>query len=54
MDAIEEVNIEQNGTFKYILIRLSRTSEGKVEDKVIVRGFQWAEYHGKDCIKLPS
>lgn len=43
MDNIEEVNIDLDGVFKYILIRL--TLSGK--EKIIVRGYKWAEYHGK-------
>ena len=45
MDEVEDVNIEANGTFKYILIKL--TGGGKT--KTIVRGYNWAEYHGMEC-----
>ena len=43
MDNISEVEIEEEGTFKYILIELKSNNESKI----IVRGYNWAEYHGK-------
>ena len=42
MDAIKEVEIDSDGTFKYILIKISQEDERKT----IVRGYGWAEYHG--------
>lgn len=46
MNNVEEVNIEGDGTFKYILIKLTSKTEGKTLSKVIVRGYNWAEFHG--------
>lgn len=46
MNNVEEVNIEGDGTFKYILIKLTSKTEGKTLSKVIVRGYSWAEFHG--------
>ena len=42
MDAIKAVDIDAEGTFKYILVTL--TGGGKM--KTIVRGYRWAGYHG--------
>lgn len=50
MNDIEDVEIEANGTFKYILIELTSDSDEKVKSKVVVRGYNWAEYHGKFTI----
>lgn len=44
MDDIKDVDIEAEGTFKYILIKVTKKSDGK--NKIIVRGYNWAEYHG--------
>ena len=38
----ESVNIDPSGRFKYVLIRLKQGNE----EKYVVRGFEWAEYHG--------
>ena len=46
MDKVEDVLIDDDGVFKYILIEL-RDKQGF--KKNIVRGFSWAEYHG-NCI----
>ncbi len=49
MDDVTEVDIEANGTFKYILIKLTSKTpgvDGKIRTKTIVRGYNWAEYHG--------
>ena len=40
---IAEVDIDAKGRFKYILIRL-KSKNG--EEKVILRGYEWAGYHG--------
>lgn len=41
---IPEADIDPNGVFKYVLIRVhSKTDESYVD---IVRGYTWAEYHG--------
>jgi len=42
LDQIPNVEIDANGRFKYILIKLKKSDE----EKYIVRGFKWAEYHG--------
>ena len=40
--SIEDVDIDESGKFKYILIKVSAGSKSKF----IVRGFDWAEFHG--------
>lgn len=43
---IPEADIDPNGVFKYVLIRVhSKTDESYVD---IVRGYAWAEYHGTE------
>jgi hypothetical protein len=42
LDSFENVNIASEGRFKYIQIRLRYNNE----EKTIVRGYKWAEYHG--------
>ena len=39
---VEDVKIDPNGRFKYILIHLKHNNQ----EKFVVRGFKWAEYHG--------
>ena len=65
MDEVDEVIIDSDGVFKYILIELTemkKRSGSKSKDKTasdsepprkmtIVRGFEWAEFHGM-TIKL--
>ena len=46
MDQIAEVEIERDGVYKYILIRVS----DKKASKLIVRGYSWADYHGQPSI----
>ena len=51
LEQVEEVQIETDGVFKYILIELTqREKKGKEpreeKSKTIVRGFEWAEFHG--------
>ena len=49
MDSVEEVVIDGDGVFKYILIELTEKKKGGAEKprtKLIVRGFEWAEFHG--------
>ena len=41
LSAIENVKIDDDGVFKYVLIKCSLNSQSKH----IVRGFGWAEYH---------
>ena len=43
LDAVSNVDIDSNGRFKYVLIKLYIENESKT----IVRGYGWAEYHGK-------
>lgn len=47
--SIPEVEIDPNGTFKYVLIKVygAKKSSSSEEVKTIVRGFKWGEYHGK-------
>ena len=48
LDKLEDVEIDEDGVFKYILIEVKETdkkSKQEVGRKVIVRGFAWAEYH---------
>ena len=46
---IPEVEIDSDGTFKYVLIKVygAKGSTSSDEVKTIVRGFKWGEYHGK-------
>ena len=44
LEAVSSVDIDDNGTFKYILIKL-HTDDDKF--KYIVRGYDRHEYHGK-------
>lgn len=46
MDQVADVDIEADGVFKYILIKLSDKKKTGAS-KVIVRGYSWADYHGK-------
>ncbi|XP_065918188.1 14 kDa phosphohistidine phosphatase-like [Dysidea avara] len=43
LDRVADVDIDANGTFKYILINVE-TKDGS--SKEIVRGYEWAQYHG--------
>lgn len=45
MDSVEEVDIDGDGTFKYILIKVSTTGDNPTS-KLVVRGYGWAGYHG--------
>jgi len=40
---IADVEIDPNGVFKYILIEV-KAKDGT--NKIIVRGYAWAQYHG--------
>jgi len=46
---IPEVEIDPDGTFKYVLIKVygAKGPTSPDEVKTIVRGFKWGEYHGK-------
>ena len=45
MNSIDDVRID-SGRFKYILIKVSKYGE----EKYVVRGYAWAEYHGNFLI----
>ena len=40
---VPNVDIDGEGTFKYILIQI--TNEANRESRIIVRGYKWADYH---------
>jgi Janus/Ocnus family (Ocnus) len=43
------VDIDEAGTFKYVLIKIHRAvlnSDGHQDAMFVVRGHTWAEYHG--------
>lgn len=45
---IPEVDIDPDGVFKYILIKVSSPNEkGELQNKTIVRGYADCPYHGK-------
>lgn len=44
LDKVPEVEIDADGVFKYVLIEL-KDKQGLT--KTIVRGYEWAEYHGR-------
>ncbi|XP_041916020.1 14 kDa phosphohistidine phosphatase [Alosa pseudoharengus] len=41
--SIPDADIDPNGVFKYVLIRVHSTEDDSSKD--IVRGYAWAEYH---------
>ncbi|XP_045429880.1 14 kDa phosphohistidine phosphatase isoform X2 [Pipistrellus kuhlii] len=43
LDQIPDVDIDPDGVFKYVLIRVHAAPAG--QSKEIVRGYKWAEYH---------
>lgn len=45
LDQIPDVDIDPDGVFKYVLIRVHAAPAG--QSKEIVRGYKWAEYHGE-------
>jgi phosphohistidine phosphatase len=49
LESIREVDIDPDGTFKYVLIKVygAKKPSSPEEVKTIVRGFKWGEYHGK-------
>ena len=49
---VADVEIDANGRFKYVLIKVTDESQGGVY-KHIVRGFDWADYHGRFHSRLP-
>jgi hypothetical protein len=42
LEIIKDVEISEQGRFKYILIKV----KSKDDEKIILRGFEWAGYHG--------
>ncbi|XP_066993413.2 14 kDa phosphohistidine phosphatase [Anabrus simplex] len=48
LNSIPAIEIDPEGTFKYILIKVygPDTPKGSEPYKMIVRGFKWAAYHG--------
>ncbi len=42
LEAVNSVDIDESGTFKYVLIKIT---DGQ-NSKFVVRGFDWAEFHG--------
>jgi len=45
LDEVEDVDIDANGRFKYVLIKLYHP-DSEENYKYIVRGYKWAGYHG--------
>ena len=45
MDQVADVDIEPDGVYKYILIKVSDKKSGA--SKMVVRGYSWADYHGE-------
>ncbi|XP_033850886.3 14 kDa phosphohistidine phosphatase isoform X2 [Acipenser ruthenus] len=46
LSAIPDADIDPDGVFKYVLIRVHSTAKGEdTPSKDIVRGYAWAEYH---------
>ncbi|CAH3024110.1 unnamed protein product [Porites evermanni] len=48
LKSVADVEIDATGRFKYVLIKVIDDSGGGVY-KYVVRGFDWANYHGKFC-----
>ena len=48
LNDFESVNIDPSGRYKYILIKLEQNGQ----EKYVVRGHGWAEYHGKKIINI--
>lgn len=53
LDKVADVEIEADGVFKYILIELKEKkkkggsgSGSPAATKIVVRGLEWADYHG--------
>ncbi|XP_067005995.1 14 kDa phosphohistidine phosphatase-like [Anabrus simplex] len=44
---VPEVEIDPDGTFKYVLIKVStkKPAGGSSNEKIVVRGFRWGAYH---------
>ena len=57
LEQVEEVEIEAGGVFKYILIELKERDKKDKKNsrkKLIVRGFEWAEFHGERVCGIPQ
>ncbi len=57
MDSVIDVMIDEDGVFKYILIELcekKRGGSGEQRKKLIIRGFEWAEFHGERGLLLST
>ena len=54
LDKLQTVEIEPDGVFKYVLIELKEKDkkDKKGRKKTVVRGFEWAEFHGKQTIHV--
>ena len=52
MDQVADVDIEADGVFKYVLIKLTRDRSDAGGSKVVVRGYSWADYHGEEVIAI--
>lgn len=54
LNAVPNVEIDPQGTFKYVLIRVyaPQTPDGSEPSKMIVRGNRRGAYHGEKCLKL--
>lgn len=53
---IPDVDIDSDGVFKYVLIRVhlaEPSGDPAKECKEIVRGYKWAEYHGEGGASVP-
>ncbi|KAG5869615.1 hypothetical protein JTB14_031793 [Gonioctena quinquepunctata] len=49
---VKDVDIDPSGVFKYILIKVtSPNADGKLEDKLIVRGYAECPFHGWHDVK---
>uniref|UniRef100_A0A8C5QLJ5 14 kDa phosphohistidine phosphatase n=1 Tax=Leptobrachium leishanense TaxID=445787 RepID=A0A8C5QLJ5_9ANUR len=53
LSRIPEVDIDSDGVFKYVLIRVN-VKFGSEDYKDIVRGYGWAEYHADIYDKVAS
>lgn len=45
MQDVQEVEIDEDGTFKYVLLRLESTAAGERHSRLLVRGSRRAAYH---------
>lgn len=51
MANIPQADIDPSGVFKYVLVRVHSREEGDDSEVDIVRGYSWAEYHGKRLLQ---